>query len=108
MSISTSRLSYQDCFELMEKAIEDSKGVRVSVGTYDKATFFRMRCHTARQIDRRDNKTIYKEGEKLHGASIYDALTFRIKRDVDDEWWVYAEKTELEAGAVESLSELGE
>jgi hypothetical protein len=108
MSISTSRLSYQDCFTLMEQALEDTKGVRVCMETFDKATFFRMRCHTARQIDRKDNKVIYKEGEKLHGASLYDALTFRIREDEEGKFWVYAEKTELEPGAIESLSDLEE
>jgi len=39
-------------------------------------------------------------------ASIYDKLTFRIKEDEDGQFWVYAEKTELEPGSVESLSDL--
>jgi hypothetical protein len=90
----------------MEKAIEDPKGVRVWMKTYDSATFFRMRCHQARKIDRQDNLTIYEPGDKLHGASVYDALTFRIRSDVNDEFWVYAEKTELPEGGVESLSDL--
>ena len=106
MSISMSRQSYGDCFDLMEKALEDAKGVRVCLGTGDKATFFRMRCHTARQINRKDNMEIYKAGEPMHGASIYDKLTFRIKEDEDGQFWVYAEKTELEPGSVESLSDL--
>lgn len=106
MTISTSRLSYQDCFELMEKAVDDLKGVRICIGTLDKATFFRMRCHQARKIDRHDNLTIYQEGDKLHGASVYDVLTFRIREDELGEYWVYAEKTELPEGAVESLSAL--
>lgn len=106
MSIPMSRQSYGDCYELMEKALEDEKGVRVCMNTEDKATFFRMRCHTARQLHRKDNMQIYKPGDPMYGASIYDKLTFRIKEDEDGEFWVYAEKTELEPGAVESLSGL--
>ena len=107
MSISTSRLSYQDCYEFMDHAMDDNKGSRIASGTKDNATFFRMRCHTARQINRTDNKRIYERGHPLYDASIYDKLVFRIKEDEDGQFWVYAEKTELDLESVEGLSGLG-
>lgn len=106
MSISTSRLSYQDCYEFMDHAMDDDKGSRIVCGTRDNSTFFRMRCHTARQINRTDNRQIYEAGHPLYNASIYDKLVFRIKEDEDGKFWVYAEKTELDLEAVEGLSGL--
>ena len=90
----------------MDKAIEDPMGARVPMGTQDRATFFRMRCHTARQINRKDSKEIYPVGDVRYGISPYDSLTFRLKEDESGEWWVYAEKSLLEPGSIESLSEL--
>ena len=106
MSISTSRLSYQDCYEFMDHAMEDDKGARIIFKSRDEATFYRMRCHTARQINRTDNRRIYEVGDPLFDASIYDKLVFRIKEDQDGQFWVYAEKTELDLEAVEGLSGL--
>ncbi len=108
MSISTSRLSYTDCFEFFDKAIEDSKGARIILGSYADANFFRMRCHQARKIDRQDNLKIHDVGTKLHGASLYDQVSLRIKEDSEGQFYVYAEKTELDLGDVEGLSELEE
>ena|SRR5258706_8723513 len=108
MSISNSRLSYTDCYEFLDKAIEDDKGVRVPLGEWAKANFFRMRCHQARSITKKDNREIYQPGDPQYGVSIYDVITIRLKEDEAGEWWVYAEKNLLEPGTVESLSELGE
>ena len=108
MSISNSRLSYSDCYELLDGAIADSKGARVWVGTHADATFFRMRVHQARTINRKDNQEIYEPGDPLYGSSVYDKVVIRLKEDEVGEWWVYAEKMALEPGAVEALSELGE
>lgn len=107
MTISNSRGSYSDCYDVMDKALEDSKGVRVEVDDLDAAIFFRMRLHNARKIDRRDNSKIYSE-EPTHpmfNASIYDKLTVRIKR-IEDQVWVYLEKSGINLGAVEGLSEV--
>lgn len=110
MSISTSRLAYTDCVDLMDRGIDDTKGVRVWFGNGDKARdnafFFRMRCHQARKLVREDSTRMYEPGDPAYGVSIYDSLTFRVKQDESDDWWVYAEKTELNLANVESLAEL--
>lgn len=105
MSISESRLAYQDCQDLFEKAMDDPKGVRVFIGTKEMARFFVMRMHKCRQINRRDNKDIYPEGEPMHGASAWDKIKCSMKEDEEGQWWVYAEKVELDPSLVESLSE---
>lgn len=107
MPISNSRLSYSDCFTLLDGALADPKGARVCIGEYGQAIFFRMRVNQARAIDRKDNKEIYSEVDHpLHGRSIYDPILTRVLEDTDGQWWVYAIKTELDPSRVEGLSEL--
>lgn len=74
---------------------------------FDSAVHFRMRLHTARAIDRRDNAAVYPVGDPMHGTSVYDALIIRIK-NIDGEIYVYAEHLSIEPGALEPLSQVGQ
>ena len=104
MAVSTSRLAFSDCFELLEKAINDEKGIRVKFASYDDAFNFRLRIHKARQIDRKDNEESYSEGHQLHGRSVYDGITCKI-RSFDGGAWLRLEKLNARVFEVESLSE---
>lgn len=104
MVVSTSRLAFSDCFDLMEKAINDPKGIRVKFATYEDAFNFRLRLHSARKIDRRDNLDTYSEGHPMHGRSIYDQITVRIKR-FDGGAWLRLERIDTREFIIESLSE---
>ena len=104
MSISTSRLSYGDCYEAMEKALDDSAGVRIKVESHDMAHHLRLRMHTARSIDRKDNKTLHEEGAPLYGRSIYDRLVLKI-RQINGETWLYIEQLVIK-GELQLLSEV--
>ena len=42
MVTSTSRLAYGDCFDLLEQAINDQKGIQIKFGSYDDAFNFRL------------------------------------------------------------------
>lgn len=109
MPVSSSRLSYSDCFTLFDKALEDTKGARYQVSggaSKSDAWYFRLRMHNARQIDRKDNKEIYEVGTKLHGRSIYDPLLIQIKEDIEGKFWIYVVHTEIDGAEIESLSEL--
>jgi hypothetical protein len=110
MATSTSRLSYDDAFTVMDEAIADPKGARVMFDNHGQATYFKMRLHSARQIDRNDNKQIFAEGEKLYGRSVYDTLVVRVRGpDEDGKWWVYLENVLLNIqGKLERLSDLEE
>lgn len=105
MSLPKSRLSYTDCYEALDQALEDEKGVRIPVASYDTALLFRLRLHQARQLHRNDNKLTYEEGHAMHGASPYDELVVRI-RESKGRTYVHIEKTKLDRGAVEPLSEI--
>lgn len=104
MGTSPSRLSYSDCFELMDAAIEDARGKRVKVRSKGEGNHLRVRLHTARNIDRKDNASTYPEDHPLHGRSTYDSLTVTIQSDKFGTWWVYLERSDTKIHEAESLS----
>lgn len=103
MSLSNSRLSYSDCFKLLDQALEESRGIRVQVPNIESANYLRMRIHHARSIDRSDNKHTYEDPQHpLHGRSVYDELIVRIEES-GDRGWVYLDKQKVEIGIVEPI-----
>jgi hypothetical protein len=104
MAVSTSRLAFSDCFDLLEKAINDSKGIRIKFASYDDAFNFRLRIHKARQIDRQDNMESYPEGHQLYGRSVYDTISCKI-RQFNGGAWLRLEKITAREFEIESLAE---
>jgi hypothetical protein len=104
MAVSTSRLAYSDCFDLLEQAINDEKGIRVKFASYDDAFNFRLRLHQARKIDRQDNLDAYAEGHRMHGHSVYDPLSCKI-RPFKNGAWLLIERVDARVFEVESLTE---
>ena len=104
MVTSTSRLAYSDCFDLMDKAIADPKGIKVKFAKGEDAWHFRIRLHTARKIDRIDNKEVYEQGHPMHGRSVYDQLTMRIRK-AEDHVWLRLERIDARVFEIESLDE---
>jgi hypothetical protein len=105
MSAPTSILAYDDCFDLMNQALEDPAGIRVKFGNDGDATHFRIRLNKARALMREQNKSVYGPDEPMHGKSTYDPLVFRVKR-VDGDWYVYLQANAYSKLTVESLSEV--
>lgn len=108
MPVSSSRLSYSDCFTLFDKALDDAKGARYQVadGEHGKNQYFRMRMHQARSLDRQDNKMMLPPDDPLYGRSVYDALIIQLKEDTLGGWWVYVTHTEINPEEIEALSEI--
>lgn len=111
MPVSSSRLSYSDCFTLFDKALADAKGARFQVNggdNYGDAYHFRLRMHQARSIDRKDNRSLYPDPHSpLHGRSEFDVLVIQIKGpDTEGKWWIYVKHTEINVDDIESLSEM--
>lgn len=106
MPLPSSIQSFTDCIEFMEKAIDDDKGARYECKTEAAAQFWRLRCNTARELDRKQNKIIHEPGHKMHGCSLFDQLMFTIVEDVEGGWWCYARVMKLEESRVELLSEV--
>ena len=104
MALSSSHLSYSDCYSLMDEALRQPRGVRVSQPTHDAAIFFRMRLHQARSIDRKRSLDIYEPGDYLRNTSQYDALVVRLRPDPETNgFWVYLERSDVVVGKVEAL-----
>ena len=106
MTLPESLLAYGDCLDFFEKIVDDPKGGRYSVGTYEAAHYFRLRCNQARKLHRRENMKIHPANTPLYGASEYDPFMLKLREDTEGVWWVYAERMALEPGQVELLSEL--
>lgn len=106
MSVSTSAMSYQDCYTALDAALADPMGVRIKLDHEAAAIHFRMRCHQARKINREDNCKIYENDHPLWGRSEYDLLTLRIRHDADDNTYLYIEKNDTVPGEIELLSGL--
>ena len=105
MSLSNSRLSYSDCYDLMDKALDEPRGIRVEVSDLNAANYLRMRMHHARQINRSENTRTYPDAaEPLHGRSIYDIFVVRIEEGPGSAW-VYLDKQKVEIGRVEAIPE---
>lgn len=106
MTLSQSRFAYNDCYEVMNKAIDDPKGIRVRVDDYNAGIHLRMRIHQARSIDRDDNRKTYANDHPMYGRSPYDRLIVRAPvEDIDGNWWVRLDKPEANIYEIESLTD---
>jgi hypothetical protein len=105
MAISNSRFSYGDCYDLMDKALADPKGIRIKFSSWGDALHFRLRLHTARRIDRKDNLEVFPADHAMHGKSPYDPLIMRLKATQDNTTWLRLEKVDAREFEVESLAE---
>lgn len=104
MTVSTSRLAFEDCYAVMQAALDDKAGVMMRMASENAATHFRLRCHQARKIDRQFNAETYEKGNPMHGCSAYDRLTIKIRQDETGIILVF-EQTNLIPGDVISLTD---
>ena len=103
MPASTSRLSYRDCYELFDKALADSEGIRIKAKDGNYANWLKSRLHYARKLDREDNRLVYEEGDPLHGRSMYDPIIIGIRK-TGASWWIHLQRVDALNYEVESLS----
>jgi hypothetical protein len=96
MTISTSPLAYDDCYEVFERAIASDKGIRIPFTTSDETMNYVMRLHNARQLKRDLNTEVYPKDHPMYGKSDYDILKCS-RRKVDGTYFVYVEKMTMPA-----------
>jgi hypothetical protein len=99
VTVSTSRLAYDDVYECYDRALKDEFGIRIRFESHGDIMHFRSRLNVARAIDRKDNREIYPREHPMHGVSQYDRVICRV-REVDGAWWLYMLPI-LGAGALE-------
>ena len=104
MTTSPSRLAYQDCYELLDMALADDRGVRVKMDNKGAAKQCRQRLHKARVIDREENQIALADGHPMQGKSQYDYLEIRVEQE-DDGLWLTIERKDTRKYEVQSLSQ---
>lgn len=77
MPYATSLTSFPDIREVLDRALDAAKGIRVSFTTPEEVKTFCGRCHSFRSLDRKANAKIYPEADPMHNRSAYDPLMVR-------------------------------
>lgn len=88
MAISSSRISYNDCFDHWDKAVADAIGIRIRFATEQEAWSYNLRLNKARRIDRDENQKTYSTDHPMHTQSVYDEFAVR-KRQEGGAWFLY-------------------
>lgn len=96
MATSNSRLSFDDCFEALDRALASPRGIRIIVDDEGAAYHLRNRLHKARVLDRKANAETYDETHPLHGTSEYDELVVKL-RLANGKSTILIEKIKLDA-----------
>ena len=78
MAFSNSIFSYKDIREMLDRALQSERGLRVKLKTKGAGNNLRQRASYFRQLDRRENKKVYPEGDPMHGRSAYDVLILKL------------------------------
>lgn len=77
MPNSISLMSYQDVKEILERALGEKDGLKLTFETKGGAIYWLSRANSFRRLDRKNNLTLYPEGNSLHGCSPYDVLLMK-------------------------------
>lgn len=102
MTVSTSRAAYEDCFHLLNRAMDSPAGIRHSCPTSGAAHHLRVRLNAARIISRNEQSHAIHDDDPKLGTSPYDALIIPAPREIEGKWWVYVEPRKL-PGETEEL-----
>jgi hypothetical protein len=109
MTTSTSKLAYDDCYEILDRALRAKTGIRIAVGAEEGvANLLCVRLHYARTLERQQNRDLFQRDDPQYGLSDYDILVVRRPRLEKGTWYIYVEKRippenieELDANAAE-------
>lgn len=104
MTIPTSIKAYEDCLKVFQAALDSSAGIRLRYDDHGTATYFRMRLHQARALERKENARTYEPGHPMHGRSLFDPYAVRVLRQEDCSY-VYVEPVEKHLPEIEELTD---
>ena len=91
MTTSTSRAAYGPFYEVLDRALDSPRGIRVKCATAGDAYQYRVKLHSARILDRNLNKTVRDTDDPKWGISDYDTLIVRVRKEKVGVWWVCIE-----------------
>lgn len=78
MSFNKSPLAFDDAREILERALNSTKGIRIPCTSRGTAIVLRARLNYFRKLDRGENTKIYEASHPLWKKSVYDKLMLRI------------------------------
>lgn len=104
MAMNSSLLAYQDCVDLLDRALADPLGCRFPCLSWRAAIRLRTRIHYARKLTRDANMETYPPGHPMFGRSEYDKISVRL-REEGPSFFLYLEHITAPT-VVENLSEL--
>ena len=103
MPLNNQILAYEDCFELFQRALADSRGIRARFYTSGKARHMQMRMNQARALEREESRRMYPSDDLRWNKSQFDVLAVKVN-SVGNEWWVVIERHGCNVLEIESLS----
>lgn len=105
MGFNRSPLAFDDIREAFDRAVTSPKGLRISCDTREAAFALRSRFNYFRSLDKRENRTTYPEGHRMHGRSIYDRLICRIPpKGSPEEHVLYIEPRRVDNLKIEEIT----
>ncbi len=104
MPTPSSRSAYKVYYDVLDRALDSSAGIRIEVPSKGEAYQYRVRLHTARSLDRRLNRQSRRSDDPQYGMSDYDNLVVRV-RDEAGKWWVYVEHSKVPSTIEELAAE---
>ena len=105
MTLPNSILAFDDCIKMMDEALADESGIRVSVESYNEAIYLRNRINYARRLHRQENEKVYPPDHVMHGKSDYDRLIIRV-RNISGYFYVDLERNDEIRHSFQKLSEI--
>src|SRR5215469_15576608 len=102
MPVTDAKAAYEDCFDILDRALTSPNGIRWSSETEGTAKYLIQRLNKARMISRKESKEIFPHDHPQYGTSAYDTLTVRAPVREDGKWWVYIKPRRIE-GEIEEL-----
>ncbi len=95
MNTSVSLYAYEDCYELLDRALEASEGIRALCKDGGDANQLRLRLHRARILSRSQSMAMYPDpNHPEHGKSVYDDLIVSMRAE-GRKWWIYISRRKV-------------
>lgn len=95
MPPSKALVSFADVQEIMSRALQTPRGVRIKCPSMGQAMQLRQRAYSFRQRDRDDSKKMYAQDDPRYAASEYDILKVTVIEEAE-QWYTVFEKFDPE------------
>lgn len=99
MGLSKAVGSYDDCRQLLDKALASEKGIKITRESAGAAKHLRHRMNAYRAQTRRQSMTMYEPGNPAYNVSPYDGLVLRVVENV-----IYVEPASIEGLQIEEIT----